>query len=123
MAPKDYPEYNLSDFTLAGWILILTVPIIGVAAAFVWGQVLLWMFGEREKEIPHLILAIPGLIYFGLYWGFCQWCGIRLTKPNRGYDMPNVPWRKLGIIVLCVFVPIVLMFVILVVNRLLNPIN
>ena len=123
MAPKDYPEYNLSDFTLAGWILIITFPVISAAGALVWGQVVLWMLGKEEVEISNAILAIPGLIYFGLYWGLCQWCGIRLTKPNRGYDTPNVPWRKIGIVVLCFFGPVLLIFVVLAINRLLNPIN
>ena len=116
-------DYKLSDLTLAAWILILTFLPISVGGALVWGQVQLWLFGEQEMEVPGLILAMPGLAYFGLYWAFCQWRGIRLVKPDRGYDSPPVPWRALGIIVASVVLALVLLFSILVINRLLNPIE
>lgn len=82
---------------------------------------MLWMFAKPQLDMPAAVLALPGLAYLVLYWAVCQLIGVRLTKPNRGYDDLNVPWRTLGILALGILVPILLLFAVLVINRLLNP--
>ena len=78
-------DYRLSDFTLAGWGLIVTQPLVTFALWFPWGSLLVKLLGQGDNGIPYIVLALPGLLYMGLYWLLCRRFGIRLVKESRSH--------------------------------------
>jgi hypothetical protein len=76
-------NYKLSDFTLIGWVLIITTSVVLLGGAFLLAR---WL----DEWLPpgagygYIVLAIPGVLYMAAFWAICKARGIRLVKEGAG---------------------------------------